>query len=79
MNDFTILHLSDLHINREDGQLSAMFKYLLYDINNELKDIDNIIVIVTGDIVNKGNYKAKASVLTFFKGLHNILNENTKN
>lgn len=78
MNDFTILHLSDLHINREDGQLSAMFKYLLYDINNELKDIDNIIVIVTGDIVNKGNYKAKASVLTFFKGLHNILNERCK-
>lgn len=67
MNDFTILHLSDLHINREDGQLSVMFKYLLYDIDNELKDIDNVIVIVTGDIVNKGNYKAKASVLTFLK------------
>lgn len=57
MNDFTVLHLSDLNIDREDGQLSVMFKYLLCDINKELKDIDNIIVVVTGDIVNKGNYK----------------------
>lgn len=57
MNDFTVLHLSDLNIDREDGKLSVMFKYLLCDINKELKDIDNIIVVVTRDIVNKGNYK----------------------
>jgi len=31
MNDFTILHLSDLHINREGKQLSVLMENLLKD------------------------------------------------
>lgn len=32
MNDFTILHLSDLHINQTDGRLSLLMENLLIDI-----------------------------------------------
>lgn len=32
MNDFTILHLSDLHINREGKKLSILHENLLRDI-----------------------------------------------
>lgn len=75
MNDFTILHLSDLHIDREDGEIPVMLNNLLDDIKKELEDVDNIVILVTGDIVNKGNYKAKESVLAFFRKLKEMFQE----
>lgn len=50
MNDFTILHLSDLHINQTDGRLSLLMKNLLIDIEKEMQLVDNIIIVVTGDL-----------------------------
>lgn len=78
MNDFTILHLSDLHIDKQDGQLKVLFKYLIEDIKKELSDINNIIIVVTGDIIDKGNYKARDSVIKFFELLHNIQGKRCK-
>ena len=48
MNDFTILHLSDLHINQKGERLSLLMENLLIDIKNEMKLADNIIIVVTG-------------------------------
>ena len=59
MNDFTILHLSDLHINQESERLSLLMENLLNDIKEEMKLVDDIIIVVTGDLVHKGNYKYK--------------------
>ena len=36
MNDFTILHLSDLHINQEGERLSLIMDNLLIDIAVDL-------------------------------------------
>lgn len=36
MNDFTILHLSDLHINQKGKRLSLLMENLLIDIKNEI-------------------------------------------
>ena len=52
MNDFTILHLSDLHINGHGKTLSRLMNNLLTDIESELKEVENIILVVTGDILD---------------------------
>ena len=56
MNDFTILHLSDLHINGTGKGLTPLLKNLLSDIKEELKPVDNVILVITGDIIDKANY-----------------------
>lgn len=55
MNDFTILHLSDLHINGTGKGLTPLLKNLLSDIKEELKPVDNVILVITGDIIDKAN------------------------
>lgn len=78
MNDFTILHLSDLHINQESERLSLLMENLLNDIKEEMKLVDDIIIVVTGDLVHKGNYKYKLGVLKFFKELKNVIGEKVR-
>lgn len=78
MNDFTILHLSDLHINQKGERLSILMENLLIDIKQEMKLVDNIIVVVTGDIVHKGNYNYKENAIAFFKELKKVLKEKVK-
>ncbi len=78
MNDFTILHLSDLHVNQKGERLSTLMDNLLIDIKQEMDLVDNIIVVVTGDIVHKGNYDYKENAIVFFKKLKEILKEKVK-
>lgn len=59
MNDFTILHLSDLHFNKKGKQLPDLMVNLLSDIKEQLKYINNLIIVVTGDLVHRGNYEYK--------------------
>lgn len=73
MNDFTVLHLSDLHIDNTDGHLSVLLKNLLEDIKVELEKAKHVVIVVTGDIVHQGNYRTRESVKRFFKELKNIL------
>ena len=44
MNDFTILHLSDLHINRKGNKLSILHENLLCDIESEMRVSENIML-----------------------------------
>ena len=53
MNDFTVLHLSDLHIDNTDGHLSVLLKNLLEDIKVELEKAKHVVIVVTGDIVHQ--------------------------
>lgn len=73
MNDFTVLHLSDLHIDNTDGHLSVLLKNLLEDIKVELEKSKHVVIVVTGDIVHQGNYRTRGSVKRFFKELKKIL------
>lgn len=78
MNDFTILHLSDLHINGQ-GVLSRLMKNLLSDIESEMRDVENIILVVTGDILDKAQYDDyEDNVVQFFTQLKNILGNKLK-
>ena len=78
MNDFTILHLSDLHINQKGKRLSLLMENLLIDIKNEMELVDNIIIVVTGDLVHRGNYEYKDSVIYFFEKLKEYIGEKVK-
>lgn len=78
MNDFTILHLSDLHINREGKKLSILHENLLRDIEVEMRVSEDIIVVVTGDILDKAEYKYRDNVIAFFEKLHEILGDRLK-
>mgnify|MGYP005763092579 CR=1 FL=1 len=78
MNDFTILHLSDLHIDREGKKLSILHENLLRDIQQEMAVSENIIVVVTGDIINKAEYKYRNNAINFFEKLHGILRDKIK-
>lgn len=73
MNDFTILHLSDLHINSTGKKLSLLMENLLKDIESEMRFSEHILIMVTGDIVNQAQYKYKENVLEFFRRLKQIL------
>lgn len=73
MNDFTVLHLSDLHIDLPGKQLSILMENLLNDIEKEMRFSDNILIVVTGDIVNQAQYENRDNVLEFFRKLRNRL------
>lgn len=73
MNDITILHLSDLHINSKYANCSYSLNKMLIDIKEQTKNLKNIIITVTGDIVHKGNYKCQEAVLDFFTKLSEIM------
>lgn len=51
---------------------------LLIDIEQEMKLVDDIIIVVTGDIVHRGNYKYRENAIVFFKKLKKILRNKIK-
>ena len=71
--DLTILHLSDLHFNTTGAQPLKLYDALIKDIEQQLFYSQNIIIIVTGDIVDRGDYTAKKLVKHFFEKLNTSL------
>lgn len=77
MNELSILHLSDLHIDESGGSYSRVLQSLLADIKEETRYVKekNLVVVVTGDIINKGicyrdNNAAYNHAIMFFKDLY---------
>lgn len=76
MNDVTILHLSDLHIQKMEGnRLPELFDKLLDDINKFKENWQYVVVVVTGDIVYQKKYDARNMVFSFFKRLKHLLGD----
>ena len=74
---FAILHLSDLHIVAHNGDYySIALKRMIDHIGEVTQDIEKIIIVFTGDLVEKGEFvKAEGAVRNFFSDLKNKLNE----
>lgn len=51
MSGINILHLSDLHISSK--RLSATSRKLIQDIVAQTIDMDDILLVISGDIVDK--------------------------
>ncbi len=77
INDFAILHLSDLHIvSHKNNNYSTALHKMIDHIFLISKDIDKIIIVVTGDLVEKGEFKKnEETIKRFFMDLKNKLGE----
>jgi len=82
MNDLSIIHLSDLHIDSNNTSYSRLLKKLISDIETEAKNLkdSSAIVVVTGDIIHQGiqyskNQNAYNNALSFFKDLYSVIKD----
>lgn len=76
MRSFSILHLSDLHIYKYRNTYPNVLKKLIADISSETKNIESLILIVTGDIIDKADFENATDVaVSFFSDLSKALNE----
>lgn len=77
MNELSVLHLSDLHIDSSNGTYSRLLKGLLKDIEQQIKHTppNSLIVVVTGDTIHKGDKKASFVALRFFVDLKKVLKD----
>lgn len=75
MKKFSVLHLSDLHIvkKRKKGY-SKILNSLIKDIKEQTKHIDDLILIVTGDVIDKAKFGDTTEVaVEFFSDLFESL------
>lgn len=74
--DFYILHLSDLHLKNQNGSYSKSLKNLIKDIFAQIQDKQNVIMVITGDLIDQGNYKKNENVAKkFFQDLKERLGD----
>ena len=73
MDDLTILHLSDLHFDDVGAQPFKLYERLLFDIEEQLRYTKNVVIVVTGDLVEKAQYSCKVLVLEFFEKLRDMI------
>lgn len=72
LEELTILHLSDLHFGGNTSEL--VYTDLLSDVELLLRNINFLVILVSGDLVNQGVYKGNAiKVKRFFKKLKRTL------
>ena len=74
--DIYILHLSDLHIRNENrGNMPGVFysnalQRLIEDISKQIKNKENVVIVISGDIIDQGKYsKHKPAAIKFFQDL----------
>lgn len=75
-SDFYILHLSDLHIKNTGSRKGNGSTYsnsldkLITDIVQQTDKINNLIIVISGDIIDQGKYEQhKDAAIKFFKKL----------
>ena len=76
-NTFSILHLSDLHIvdTKNNGTYQSDLNKLIGDIVAQIKEnhVVNLIIVVSGDIIDKGDYNNSGAAIAFFNDLKDKL------
>lgn len=76
INDFAILHLSDLHIVNHSNDYSIALRKMIDHIAEKTKNIGSLIVVFTGDLVEKGNFdNCNDIILKFFSDLKSTLGD----
>lgn len=79
MRRFSILHLSDLHIYKFRNTYPSVLQKLIVDVVKETKNIDDLILIVTGDIIDRADFENAMDVaVSFFSDLSVKLNNKIK-
>ena len=75
--NISILHLSDLHIMNVNGTYSDILGHLIDDIKEQCSELKHIILVITGDIIDKSNYSKEnvKIVLDFFMKLQSAIGD----
>lgn len=74
--EISILHLSDLHITNRNGIYSDVHKNLLQDIKKQCQYLNHIIIVITGDVIDKANYDETFEVAKkFFQDLYEYIGD----
>lgn len=69
--DISILHLSDLHITVKNGSYSEVLGNLIDDVKEQCSHLKYIILVITGDIIDKAQYTQEniSVIIDFFNHL----------
>ncbi len=73
-----IIHLSDIHFNENNNPIAKKADKLFDSLKNTTLEADNTIVIVSGDIANKGKKEEYAQAKIFFDSLFTKLKDYSK-
>ena len=74
-NTFAIIHLSDLHIVSHKNNYSTSLHKMIDHIYEISRNIQQIIIVFTGDLVERGNFSnTEKTIYNFFTDLQNKLN-----
>ncbi len=68
MRGFCVLHLSDLHMDSCCDDYSSIYSELIKDIKKmkENNNLNKFILVISGDIFNKGNIKKQSKLVVEF-------------
>lgn len=71
----SILHLSDLHITDNNGTYSEVLDNLIDDVKNECKYLSRIILVITGDLIDRAQYSDATIEITkqFFQKMYETI------
>lgn len=74
--DIHILHLSDLHFEKEISR--PVFDVVLNDIKDQLGTVERLVVVVTGDIISQAAFGKNAkNAISFFRRLKSKVPKNS--
>lgn len=51
---FAIIHITDIHIENDQDQVLARSAEIIRVCNDQLSNVDDAVLVVTGDLANKG-------------------------
>lgn len=72
---FAIIHLSDLHIVTHNDDYSTSLHKMIDHIFDATQKIQKIIIVFTGDLVERGDFlNSESTICKFFTDLHEKLN-----
>lgn len=77
MNDLSVLHISDLHIEGGRERYSRLLESLIKDIKKQVSIIEEgkLVIVVTGDIIHKGDKSAVIPAYKFFEDLQRAIGD----
>lgn len=71
-----LLHLSDIHISKNETTINYLIPKIQSTCHFELNEIIKLYIIVTGDIANTGNSAEYDIARLFFEELQKNIKEN---
>jgi uncharacterized protein YoaH (UPF0181 family) len=70
-----IIHFTDLHFEEKDNIISERITNIYSALNTNLNDVEKIYIVISGDIVNRGQIKGYIEAENFINKVKSLINE----